>query len=129
VPRGGATLAMLVAETNPHFRASFVFGPVTGVDGYGDDFLSFPLTDPTEIKLRAPGEWMDSIKSPLFAFEGDHHGNTDELQRFQAASKNPLAHFHIIPRADHFSTLAPTTELIARKISSDTGTKTNIDFS
>jgi dienelactone hydrolase len=125
----GATLAMLVAESDPRFRGTFVFGPVTSVDSYGDDILPFPLTDATEIKLRAPGEWLGSIKSPLFAFEGDHHGNTDELQRFQSANDNPQAHFSIIPRADHFSTLAPATELIARKIVADTGPKTNIAFS
>jgi len=77
-----------------------------------------------EIKLRAPGKWVASIKDPLFAFEGDHDANTGELQRFQSGTKNSLAHFYIIPRADHFSTLAPTTELIAKKIIADTGSKT-----
>jgi hypothetical protein len=39
-----------------------------------------------------------------------------------------LVRFLPVAGADHFSTLAPLTRLIAKKILADTGPVTNIDF-
>jgi acetyl esterase/lipase len=122
----GGTLVMLVAEIDPRFRATFAFGPVVSPREYGDDFL--PVTDKTEVRLRSPGFWLSSIASPVFVFEGGAGGNMEDVEAMRTDNRNPLAHFWLVPRATHFSILAPATALIAQRILADTGAKTNIAF-
>ena len=118
----GGTLAMLVAESSDRFRAVFAFGPVDDVSGYGagSGFLPFNLANRKEVELRSPGYWLPSIQSPTWALEGIR-GNIQSLRAMAAASTNPRAHFIEMQSVDHFAGLAPTTELIARKILQDTG--------
>jgi len=125
----GGTLVLLVAQIDPRFRDVFSFGPVADVSGYGQDMLPVSLSDEREIRLRSPGYWLASIRGPVFVFEGDHEANTDQVELLRESSKNPQARFFVVPRADHFSVLAPTTELIAKKILADTGPQTAIGFS
>lgn len=125
----GGTLVLLVAETDPRFRGVFSFGPVSDVSGYGEGMLPVSLDNESAIRLRSPGPWTASIHSPVFVFEGDHDANTDELLVLRKLNQSPQAQFFVVPRADHFSTLAPATELIAKKIIADTGEKTQIAFS
>jgi acetyl esterase/lipase len=127
----GGTLAMLIAECSRRYRAVFAFGPVSDVSRYGIDsgFLPFDVTDQTEVTLRSPGYWLSSIQSPIWVFEGAQRGNIKELRQMRWATSNPLAHFIEINNATHFSTLAPTNSLIAKKIIADTGEVCNITFS
>ena len=69
-----------------------------------------------------------SIKSPTFVFEGTEQGNLGSLQAMARASTNSMVHFLPVKGASHFSILAPTNMLIARKILSDAGSTTNIAF-
>ncbi len=117
----GGTLVLLVAESDPRFRATFAFGPVYEVSAYGPDMVPVAMDDAREIQLRSPGYWLSSIRSPTFVFEGDHDANTGELERMRADNKNPQVEFFVVPRADHFGTLAPVNALLARKILADTG--------
>lgn len=117
----GGTLALLVAESDPRFRATFAFGPVYDVSVYGPDMLPVAMDDAHEIRLRSPGYWLSSIRSPTFVFEGDHDANTGELERMRSESRNPQVEFFVVPRANHFDTLAPLNVLLARKILADTG--------
>lgn len=118
----GGTLALLVAETDPRFRATFAFGPVHDVSVYGPEMLPVAMDDAREIRLRSPGDWLSSIRSPVYVFEGDHDANTDALEQMRSGNRNPQVAFFVVPRADHFSALAPLNALIARKILADTGT-------
>lgn len=124
----GGTAVLLTAEYDPRFRAVFAFGPVEEVADYGGQFAPIDLKNPLETKLRSPVRWLASVRSPVFVFEGDHQANTDSLRALEKASTNPLIRFFVIRGADHFSTLAPTTRVIARKILADTGERSNIDF-
>lgn len=124
----GGTLVLLVAQIDPRFRDVFSFGPVADVAGYGAGMLPVSLDDEREIRLRSPGYWLDSIRSPVFVFEGDHDANTDQIELMGKANRNPKATFFVVPRADHFSVLAPATELIAKKILADQGATTAIAF-
>lgn len=125
----GGTLVLLVAENSARFRATFAFGPVDEVEGYGQDYLPFDLTLTQELKLRSPIHWLDSIRAPVFVFEGtESPTNLGSLQALDAATENPMVQFLPVSGADHFSTLAPTTELIAKKILLDRGAKTSIRF-
>jgi len=127
----GGTLALLVAQSSPRFRAVFSFGPVDDVSGYGEEsgFVPVDLSNEQEVKLRSPGFWLSSIASPTWVLEGSDDGNRISLLIMRMESKNPLAHFLEIKGADHFSVLAPTNELIAQKILRDTGAITNISLS
>jgi alpha/beta superfamily hydrolase len=118
----GGTLAMLVAETSIKFRAVFAFGPVQDVRGYGGDFIYHDPSNPKEAELRAPGRWLDSVKSPLFVIEGvDGSSNIADLKVMQASNRNRMIQFLAVPGKDHFNILAPANELIASKILADTG--------
>jgi dipeptidyl aminopeptidase/acylaminoacyl peptidase len=126
----GGTLALLVAECDPRFRAVFAFGPVADISGYGNDYKYYRDTK-QENELRSPGRWLSSIHSPVFVFEGAQPpSNAESLQSMANASSNDLIKFNIIRDANHFSILSPATHLIAKKILRDTsGPNTNISFS
>lgn len=125
----GGTLALLVAESSDRFRGVFSFGPVDDVSGYGEEsgFLPFNVSNRKEVELRSPGYWLHSIQSPIWVFEGSS-GNIDSLREMARTSTNPNAHFIEIRSADHFEILAPTNELIARKILQDTADVSSISF-
>jgi acetyl esterase/lipase len=126
----GGTLVMLVAESSDRFRAVFSFGPVDDVRGYSGEYLPFDTTDPKEFELRSPGRWLDSVRAPLFVFEGaDRPGNISSLRAMARASTNPLIRFLPVKGVNHFSILAPANELVAAKILRDDGPTTNIAFS
>jgi acetyl esterase/lipase len=123
----GGTLALLTAEVSGRFRATFAFGPVRDVRGYGPEHTPFDPTDAREVELRAPGRWLASARSPVFVIEGvNSPGNFDALRTMRTASNNPNLRFLAVEGADHFSILAPTTKLLATKILADQGETTSI---
>lgn len=124
----GGTLALLVAESSPRYRAVFAFGPVAGVAVYGQDsgFLPFDIRNKTETKLHSPVYWLHSIQSPTWVLEGTTESNVDSLRLLNKYSTSPLVHFVEIRGATHFTALAPTNEIIAGKILADTGPDCNI---
>lgn len=124
----GGTLALLVAESTDKFRAVFAFGPIDDVKYYGSDSLPFDAGNTRETELRAPVLWLDWIKSPTFVIEGTG-GNIEPLHELESSPHSASIQFYEISGATHFSTLAPLTRLIARKIMADSGPVTNIDFS
>lgn len=124
----GGTLALLVAAASSRFRAVFAFGPVEDVTNYGEKNLPFDVYNAREAELRAPARWIDTIRNPTFVIEGTE-GNYRSLQGLESASRNPAVHFLTLQGADHFSTLAPMTRLIAEQILKDNGPATSIAFS
>jgi dipeptidyl aminopeptidase/acylaminoacyl peptidase len=124
----GGTLVLLTAERSARFRAVFSFGPADDVSGYGGEYLPFDTSNRREIELRSPGRWLHSIHTPVFVFEGTNQGNLRALQTMARTSTNPQVHFFQVRGATHFSTLAPTTRLIADKILRDDGPACNLSF-
>lgn len=118
----GGTLVLLVAECTDRFRAVFSFGPAANPRGYGSEMLPFDLSNPKEFDLRNPSKWLSSIRSQVFIFEGTMDGNSKSLKTLATLSKsNPNITVLSKKRTNHFSILAPTTELIARKLAQQTG--------
>ena len=119
---------MLVAESTDRFRAVFSFGPGGRRAGLRpDEYLPFDRSNPKESELRSPARWLDSVRSPLFVFEGtDEPSNLEALQLMARLSKNPRIHFLTVPGVSHFSILAPANEQIAAKILGDDGPTTNL---
>ena len=125
----GGTLALLVAESTDQFRAVFSLGPVGNVLGYGTDVLPFDTSDPKEGQLRAPGLWLDSIRSRTFVFEGANPpSNLGELRAMAVANQNSLVSFRPIPGGTHFSIIAPLIREISRRILADNGKTVTMDF-
>lgn len=127
----GGTLALLTSEYSLRFRAVFAFGPVDDVAGYGADsgFLPFDIKNAKEVELRSPIHWLAAVQSHTWVLEGSEEGNIDSLHEMANNSSNLKLHFVEITGASHFSILAPTTELIAKKILADSGATTSITLS
>jgi dipeptidyl aminopeptidase/acylaminoacyl peptidase len=125
----GGTLVLLTGEFADRFRAVFSFGPTDNVNNYPPEYKQFDASSRRDVELRSPIHWLDSIKSPVFVFEGTTNGNVAALEAMKRATSNANVHFYAVAGADHFSILAPTTKLIAQKILSDNGETCNISFS
>jgi acetyl esterase/lipase len=125
----GATLALLAAECSGRFRAVFAFGPVASVSAYGQTDLPFDIGDQKEVRLRAPTDWLRCIRDPVFIFEGAKYpNNMDSIESMMSDCSNPLVQFYPIADANHFSTLAPVTRIVADRILHDGGAAPNISF-
>lgn len=112
----GGTLALLVAASTDLFRGVFAFGPVSSASEYGQDYMPYDIEDEEETRLRAPIEFLASIKSPTFVFEGlEQPTNVDALLEMEAAPHGRVK-FYPVPGKTHFSVLAPMTRVIAEKI-------------
>jgi dipeptidyl aminopeptidase/acylaminoacyl peptidase len=126
----GGTLALLVAEYSDRFRGVFSFGPVANVATYGQDsgFLPFDLSNQQEVKLRSPIHWLFSINSPTWVFEGTNKGNIADLRSMAKETYSARVNFVEVKNTDHFGILAPTNEIIAKKIRQDTTEESNISL-
>lgn len=126
----GATLALLVAEVSPRFRAVFAFGPAADPADHRRENVPLDPGNAAEMRLRRPVAWLDSVRAPLHVFEGASGpvSNVEDLRALQAATRNPQVRFHPVRGADHFSVLAQTNRLIARRILEDAGPTAAIVF-
>lgn len=125
----GGTLALLCAEMPNTFRGVFAFGPTASARFYGAEYLPFDIKNKREADARAPMLWLNDVSNPTWVFEGSEQpGNADMLKLMQPYNTNLKLKFSLVPRASHFSILAPMTKLIAQKIVKDNGAKTNISF-
>jgi acetyl esterase/lipase len=128
----GGTLALLIAESFPDFRAIFAFGPVADPSHYEAAYNPFGRSDPSgydpkEVELRAPVRWLDAIRSPTFVIDGTH-GNLADLKELQSATKNQKLHFLVVEGTDHFRLLPSANRLIAERILRDTGPTCELSF-
>ena len=123
----GGTRALLASEYTDKFRAVFCFGAVDEIKYHNNSQFTFDTDNDDEYTMRSPIHWLDNVKSPTFLIEG-RDGNSDNLERMEAATDNENIHCYVIEGADHFSTLAPCTRLVAQKILADTGTEASISI-
>jgi acetyl esterase/lipase/Fe-S cluster assembly iron-binding protein IscA len=125
----GGTISLMVAEATDKVRASFPLGPcydmaaVTAEGKFYGDPSPFDTTNPMEVRLRSPIEFIAGLRAPTFSFEGRLSPNdalsTDANQRATRAGK-PFTAFSIRD-GDHFNIVDPVNALIAAKIAADTG--------
>lgn len=124
----GATRALLAAEYTDQFRAVFCFGAVDEIKYHNNSQFTFDTSSEEEFIMRSPIHWLENIQTPTFLIEGED-GNSDSLRSIQKKSTNENIHCYIMDGADHFSVLAPLTELVAQKILQDTGAQVGITLS
>ena len=118
----GGTLALLAAASTDRFRAVFAFGPVGDARQYGTVTGGGCLPENAssdEMALRAPINFMDSIRTPTFVFEGGDKGNGDVFDALRERASSRV-HFAIIPGFDSASIVGPGTQVIARAIAKGT---------
>lgn len=133
----GATLVLLAAERTDGFRAfraAFAIGAEAVFDDpdsykrYGG--VPFDAGNATEALLRSSAPFVRSIRRPTFHFEGGGYSSVGIAQWMEHEATKAGVPFRsfVALQADHFSILAPLTELIARKIVADTGPTGRISF-
>lgn len=130
----GGTLVLLAAEKSDGFRAAFsiggdpLFDSPESYDRYGG--VPFDYSDDREIRLRSASSFWRSIRRPAFYFEGSGSSSVGLAQWMgdKAAQAGVPFKAFVAMQANHFSILAPVTELIAKKILADSGPSTNIGF-
>lgn len=130
----GGTLVLLAAERSDRFRAAFSIGG----DPLIDDLevykryagVPFNPNDATELLLRSSAPFVRSIRRPTFHFEGGGYRSVGIAQWMVRDAHKVEAPFHsfAVLQANHFSILAPLTELIAQKIVADTEPTSEISF-
>ncbi|MCI9488174.1 MAG: prolyl oligopeptidase family serine peptidase [Lachnospiraceae bacterium] len=123
----GGTRALLASEYTDKFRAVFCFGAVDEIKYHNNTQFTFDLNNEDEFVMRSPIHWLDDIKSPTFLIEG-RDGNSENLERMLETADNDKLHGYVIEGADHFSTLAPLTRVVAKKILEDTGAEAAISI-
>lgn len=121
----GGTRALLAAEYMDKFRSVFCFGAVDQIKYHNNTQFTFDLNNEEEFMMRSPVFWLQDVKTPTFLIEGID-GNSVNLKNMQKKSSNENISCYIVDGADHFSILAPITELLAEKILKDTGDTCNI---
>jgi dipeptidyl aminopeptidase/acylaminoacyl peptidase len=117
----GGTIAVLAAESTARFRAIFAFGPVHDVRAYGT-CVPRQASD-AEARPRSPLYFMADIATPTYLIEGESQGvsNAAALPVMKQAAKGAPVHAVAVPGLDHFSVIAPGTEVVAAAILADTG--------
>ena len=130
----GGTRALLGNEYSKGFRAAFSLGGIPDLKlrtQYGSMQVAIPFNkeNPEEFKIRSPRNYMKSLQSPTFYFEGEKYywEEFDEMQKIAKENNIPL-YIYNIKGGDHFDIVTPVTRMIAEKILNDTGEKTNITF-
>jgi acetyl esterase/lipase len=114
----GGTLALLAAASTDRFAAVFAFGPVGDARQYGTPGGGGCLpadAGEEEIALRAPMNFVGSIRTPTFVFEGGVGGNADAFDELREPA-SARVHFAVAAGLDATSIIAPGTLMIARAI-------------
>ena len=118
----GGTLALLAAASTDRFRAVFAFGPVGDARQYGTPSGGGCLPENAsrdDIELRAPANFIGTIRTPTFIFEGGERGNGDVFDALRERASRAV-HFTIVPGLTSTSVVAPGLEVIGRAIANGT---------
>ena len=112
----GGTMALLAAASRPQVRAVFAFGPVAEIAVYSKLGTADDAAGAAELAIRSPVSSLSEANMPVFVIEGDQRGNSGSFAALRAAAKKAPVRFLLARGANHFSTLAPVTALIAERL-------------
>ena len=108
----GGTLVLLAAGSGAPVAAVYAFGPIHDVSAYGGRFA---LCGP-EVTWRSPVTFVSGITVPTWVIEGAEMGNGASFAPLQAAAGEAPVHFVLVPSGNHVSVLAPSSELLGRRL-------------
>ncbi|MEZ6141537.1 MAG: prolyl oligopeptidase family serine peptidase [Zavarzinella sp.] len=116
----GGTLALLTAAyRSSAFRGVLAFGPVSKMDHYDEDDLTYDTDNPKETVLRSPINWLKEIKCSTWVVEGRKEpSNVKDVTEmsFQNLLSEHLK-FSMIVNFDHDTIVEPAAKLYINKIS------------
>lgn len=124
----GATLALLAAPSSKKLRGVFAFGPVASPRSYIPTGTALDGAKDLEMSLRAPINFLLVIKAKTIIIEGGFGGNILEFPFFKENKGTSPISFVEVPRATHFSVLAPVSELLAKKVMAAAGKTYEIEL-
>jgi len=124
----GGTMVLLAAESTARYRAVFAFGPVGDMRNYGEHSCVPAGSTEAEFKARAPMDYLGEIVSPTFIIEGMESGNGAVFPFLRRKAGKADIHFVEVPSGNHFTTLAPGCDVIAKAILADTGPKPALEI-
>ena len=93
----------------------FAFGPVDWVD-YGATGTALDGASEQELTIRSPADSLAEATAPTFVIEGDQQANLDTFEPLRKAAGKAPVRFLAARGHNHFSDLAPATELIASRL-------------
>jgi hypothetical protein len=99
----------------------FAFGPLGDARQYGTPSGGGCLPENAsddDLALRAPANFLGSIRTPTFVFAGGEDGSGEVFDALRERASRAMR-FTIVPGLSSTSVLAPGTEVIARAIASD----------
>ena len=112
----GGTMAMLVGACSDRYRAIFPWAQLLEPSNtVAISSIVIPATKRNWSCAR-PLFWLHSVKSPMYVFEGANNGNWDAVEMMKDESTNPAIQFFQVPEHDHFSVIAPLSEVLAKQI-------------
>lgn len=112
----GATVALLVAATTDRFAGVFAFGAIDDPWEYGNSSCVPEYVSDEERAIRAPIHFVDEIRTPTWIIEGAVQSNGPAAEALYAARESAPIELILVPELDHFSVLAPGTEVVAESI-------------
>jgi acetyl esterase/lipase len=118
----GGLMVILAAESSPRFRTVFAFGPVADPRQYGKSGCMPAGAGDNETRARSAIEFLFEIGTPTYVIDGAN-GNAGVFPMMKKRSGNAPITYLTIPDADHFNTLAPGIDVVAKAILADTGEK------
>lgn len=136
----GGTMALLTAEASTKLRAAFSLGGCPDVQRlvmHEDDHSETPFdySDVKEGQLRSAINYVSSLQTPTWYFEGDsdaqrsfYCGDALKMGRLAGESHAPF-HAFILDGGTHFTIIRPLTQLLAQKVVADTGPTCSITIS
>lgn len=136
----GGTMVLLTAEASTKLRAAFSLGGAPDVQRWvthEDDHSETPFdyNDAKEGQLRSAINFVSSLQTPTWYFEGDsdalrsfYCGDALKMGRIAEETNTPF-HPFILDGGTHFTIVRPVTQLIAQKIIADTGPSCGITIS
>ncbi len=116
---GGATLALLTAETSSRFAGVFAFGPMAEVDHYSSIVVpvDFNQYSAQERRLRSPLYWLQGIESPTYMVEAKGMpGNRRDIDTLCEKANNSRVHCILAEGENRFSVLSKVSTVIAARL-------------
>jgi hypothetical protein len=133
----GGTVALLTANCTHKLRAVFSLGGCPDINTILRSPEPWPapfdIHNEHEVRVRSAIDYIDSLSTPTWFFEGDHSSypaDALEMMRRGLKVKAPFVAFGLKgDAATHMSIVHPVTQMILRKLQADTGPVCNVSIS
>lgn len=130
----GGTLALLTAQAVDNIRAVFSIGGAADIHDalrfeIPEECIPFDYTIADEISMRSAIHFTSLLQAPTFYFVDPNSPYANKARKMQLVARKAAVPLKVFANAQNLShVLQPLNELIAKKISIDTGPTCKISF-